>query len=173
VFHQLPALSEIRGVVIHRRYMVNSNLVQVEISENICLECTILTEHGVEHERYTKQLFNVECMSAHIVRNKTNLIMVQLDEVRAPDPVDFSQNPRPSTQEVVDLSQTTQQTFHQHLGLSQTSFSQQSQPPFSQQSQCTTYPFSQPTIPEEASHDLLEDDMAIPTEAIGKMGPTM
>ena len=99
---ELPALSEIKGIVIHCRFLVNSNLLTVNIPENICLECTILSEQGLEHPKYTKQLFNIDCMSAHIVRNKTNILLVQLDEVTAPDNVDLSQQPESQAMQVIE-----------------------------------------------------------------------
>jgi hypothetical protein len=90
---------------------VNSNLLEVNIAENICLECTIITEQGSDHPNYTKQLFNIECMSAHIIRNKTNIIMVQLDEVTAPDFVDLSQQTIIEHQETDGRPPFSQQSF--------------------------------------------------------------
>jgi hypothetical protein len=111
VFQELPAYKEITGIVIHRRYLVNSNLLEVNIAENICLECTIITEQGSDHPNYTKQLFNIECMSADIIRNKTNIIMVQLDEVTAPDFVDLSQQTIIEHQETDGRPPFSQQSF--------------------------------------------------------------
>jgi hypothetical protein len=144
VFQELPALSEIKGLVLHRRYLVNSKLLEVNIPENICLECTIITELGSDHPNYTKQLFSIECMCAHIVRNKTNIILVQLDEVTAPDFLDLSQqtvmehqenNSRPPFSQHSSGDMGCDQEIESRPPFSQQSFVENnSRPPFSQQS---------------------------------------
>jgi hypothetical protein len=124
IMTELPAMKEIKGLVIHRRFLMNHSLFNPLSPENICLECTILHEQGREHPSFTLQLFNIDCISAFIIRNKTNLIMCQLEDSSQPDhPVlqnqplsqltfqngtGLSQVPMaPSLQNVVDLSQVT------------------------------------------------------------------
>ena len=86
VLTELPALNEIKGLVIHKRFLGNVALYNPHTPENICLECTILHLHGVEHPSYTKQLFNVDCISSYIIRNKINIIVSQLQEASGNHP---------------------------------------------------------------------------------------
>jgi hypothetical protein len=110
-FQEPPALSEIKGLVLHRRCLVNSQLVEANIPENMCLECAITTELGSDHPHCTKQLFSIECMCAHVVRNKNNVTLVQLDEVSAPDFVDLSQQTTVEHPEKDSLPPFSQQSF--------------------------------------------------------------
>ena len=80
ILKELPALKEIKGLVIHKRILGNTALYNPYTPENICLECTVLHLNGVEHPSYTQQLFNVDCISSYIIRNKVNIIMSQLQE---------------------------------------------------------------------------------------------
>jgi hypothetical protein len=80
ILTELPALKDIKGLVIHRRFLGNRSLYNPYTPENICLECTVLHLLGIEHPSFTKQLFNVDCISAYIIRNKINIIMCQLQE---------------------------------------------------------------------------------------------
>ena len=80
VLTELPAMKEIKGLVIHKRILGNTALCNPYTPENICLECTVLHGLGEEHPSYTKQLFNVDCISSYIIRNKINIIMSQLQE---------------------------------------------------------------------------------------------
>jgi hypothetical protein len=80
ILTELPSLKEIKGLVIHKRFLGNGSLYNPYTPENICLECTVLHLHGVEHPSFTNQLFNVDCISAYIIRNKINIIMCQLQE---------------------------------------------------------------------------------------------
>jgi hypothetical protein len=109
----------VKALVIHRRFLINQFLVNPLTPENICLECTILHEHGIEHPGYTCVLFDVDCVSAFITKNQTNLILCQLE-----DSTSFDNNP----------SQTTMPPpFSQAPSLSQASFpTQQTQESLSQ-----------------------------------------
>jgi hypothetical protein len=80
ILTKLPALKEIKGLVIHIRFLGNRALYNPYTPDNICLECTVLHLHGIEHPSFSKQLFNVDCISAYIIRNKISIIMCQLQE---------------------------------------------------------------------------------------------
>jgi hypothetical protein len=80
ILTELPAMREIKGLVIHRRYLANRALLNPYTTENICLECTLLHIEGVEHPSYTQKLFNTDCISVYLIRNQTNLIMCQVEE---------------------------------------------------------------------------------------------
>jgi hypothetical protein len=71
--------------VIHRWYLINQTLFNPLSPEIICLECTILHEQGWEHSSFTLKLFNIDCISAFIIWNETNLIMCQSEDLSAPD----------------------------------------------------------------------------------------
>jgi hypothetical protein len=85
VMTELPALNEIKALVIHSRYLITSNLINQFTPENICLECTILHEEGTEHPSYTQQLFKIACIAAYVIRSKSNLILSQLEVSTLPE----------------------------------------------------------------------------------------
>ena len=85
VLSELPALNEIKALVIHSRYLITRNVVNQFTPENICLECTILHGEGTEHPSYTQQLFKIACIAAYIIRSKSNLIVSQLEVSTLPE----------------------------------------------------------------------------------------
>ena len=85
VYKELPPHREIKAIVLHSRFLITSHLHEVLTPENISIECTILVEFGSEHPIFTKQLFNVDCVAAHITRNKSNIILSQLDGSTTPN----------------------------------------------------------------------------------------
>jgi hypothetical protein len=80
IFGELPASKEVKGLVIHKRYLIDSTLFNAESAENLAVECTILHDFGQEHPSYTKQLFKVHCIDTWIRRSKSNIILCQLEE---------------------------------------------------------------------------------------------
>jgi hypothetical protein len=68
----------VQGVVIHRRLLITSNVVQVNSIENMCLECTVLKD-GCVSELFTKVLFRVPAVNAYVNRGKTNIVICELD----------------------------------------------------------------------------------------------
>jgi hypothetical protein len=89
VFTELPALKEVKGLVIHKRFLINSSLFNPDTEENLALECTVIHLEGKEHPSYTRQLFGPDCPSAYINRRMDNVIMSQLEEstaIRYPQP---------------------------------------------------------------------------------------
>jgi hypothetical protein len=85
VMTQLPALNEIKALVIHSRHLIASNLVNQFTPENTCLECTVLHGEGTEHPSYTQQLFKIACVAACVIRSKSNLILSQLEVSTVPE----------------------------------------------------------------------------------------
>jgi len=79
IFKEMPALNEIKAIVLHQRFLITGLLYNNYTSDNICIETTILSHEGLEHPSYTRQLFKVDCISAYITKSKTNIIMSQLD----------------------------------------------------------------------------------------------
>jgi hypothetical protein len=67
------------GVVIHRRLLISTNLVQPNCAENFCLECTVLKQGGGECEVFTKALFNVPSVGAFITKSKSNIIICEVE----------------------------------------------------------------------------------------------
>ena len=53
ILTELPAVREIKGFVIHKRFLGNGALYNPYTPENICLECTVLHQHGIEHPSFT------------------------------------------------------------------------------------------------------------------------
>ncbi len=139
ILTELPAMKEIKGLVIHWRHLINEALFNPLLPENICLECTILHEQGREHPSFTLKLFNIDCISAFIIRNKTNLIMCQLEDSLAPPD---------HTHTMLQSQGLSQHSFQNVAGLSQVSMppsfqnvaglSQASVPPFLSQTTTTT-----------------------------------
>jgi hypothetical protein len=82
---ELPALGEIKALVVHSRYLITSNLVNQYTPENICPECMILHDEGTEHPDYTQQLFKIACVAAYVIRSKSNLFLSQLEVSTLPE----------------------------------------------------------------------------------------
>jgi hypothetical protein len=85
VMTQLPALNEIKALVIHSRCLIASNLANQFTPENTCLECTVLHGEGTEHPSHAQQLFKIACVAACVTRSKSNLILSQLEVSTLPE----------------------------------------------------------------------------------------
>ncbi len=146
----MPGVREIKALIIHCQYLINQSLLNPMTSENICLECTILHEQGLEHPSYTSTLFDIDCISAFIIKSKSNVIMCQLEDStdfdisasQATMPPPFSQAPEVDE----DASQATMPPpFSQATAFDDDASQGTIPPPFSQsippqQSQETTSP---------------------------------
>ena len=64
IFGELSSSKEVKGLVSHKRYLIDSERFNAESAENLAVECTILHKHGLEHHSYTKQLFKVHCIDS-------------------------------------------------------------------------------------------------------------
>ena len=60
---RLPAL------IIHKKYLIEDNLVENKVSSNLCLECTFLLDGGEEDIRFTKVLFKTQDVAAYVKKN--------------------------------------------------------------------------------------------------------
>ena len=66
---RLPAL------IIHKKYLIDDNLVEKKMASNICLECTFLMEGGDEDIRFTKVLFKAQDVVGYIQKIVSNTIV--------------------------------------------------------------------------------------------------
>ena len=66
---RLPAL------IIHKRYIIQENLVKKKVSSNLCLECTFLLTGGEEDFRYTKILFRAQDVAAYVQKTVSNTVV--------------------------------------------------------------------------------------------------
>jgi hypothetical protein len=76
VLKSLP--TGIQALVIHRRLLVDNCLLIPNVPNNFCLECTVIHDGGVEHERYTKQLFVLGCIAQFVQKSKQNIIISEM-----------------------------------------------------------------------------------------------
>jgi hypothetical protein len=67
VYVSLP--SGVQALIIHQRLLLN---------DSFCFNCTILHQRGMEHERYTKQVFQVGCIAKHVTKNNQNIVKSEL-----------------------------------------------------------------------------------------------
>ena len=66
---RLPAL------IIHKKYLIEDNLVENKVSSNLCLECTFLLDGGEEDIRFTKVLFKAQDVAAYVQKTVSNTIV--------------------------------------------------------------------------------------------------
>jgi hypothetical protein len=97
VYISMP--SGVQALIIHQRYLLN---------DAYCFGCTILHQGGVEHERYTKQVFQVGCIAKHVTKSNQNIVISELKLLASAGDV-----PRYVDQLVVSpyLSQLSQQSM--------------------------------------------------------------
>ena len=72
---------KIAALIIHKRFLIKSNLADMMVPDNYCLECTCLKDGGIEDERYIKVLFSIKDVSTFVTRSKVNVIVSLLDKV--------------------------------------------------------------------------------------------
>ena len=66
---RLPAL------IIHKKILIEENLVEKKMASNLCLECTFLMEGGEEDIRFTKVLFKAQDVAGYIQKTVSNTIV--------------------------------------------------------------------------------------------------
>jgi hypothetical protein len=96
--------------------LVDNSLLIPNVPENFCLECTVIHDGGVEHERYTKKLFVLGCIAQFIQISKQNIIICEM--------ITSSVTPLPNLAFGVARSVVNQQYKSQHSLLSQQPMSQ-------------------------------------------------
>jgi hypothetical protein len=67
VFKSLP--SGVEALIIHARMLFKQNYV---------FKCTVLHNGGLEHERYTKSMFQLGCIAKHVTKNQENVVISEL-----------------------------------------------------------------------------------------------
>ena len=63
------------GLIIHKRFVINENIVQKMVPGNLCIECKFLVKGGKEDLRYTKALFRAKDVATYVQKTKSNLIV--------------------------------------------------------------------------------------------------
>ena len=63
------------AVILHKRYLIDKDLVDPDNHENYGIECTFLLVGGEEDPRYTLQLFKVGDVATYLVRNQANVVI--------------------------------------------------------------------------------------------------
>jgi hypothetical protein len=82
VFKSLP--TGVQALIIHRRVLIDSTLLNSMVPSNFCFLCTILHEGGTEHERYTRVAFQLSCIAKFITNSKSNIVISELKTLSAP-----------------------------------------------------------------------------------------
>ena len=72
---------KIAALIIHKRFLIKSNLADPMVPENYCLECTVLKDGGIEDERYIKVLLSIKDVATFVTRSKVNVIVSLLDKI--------------------------------------------------------------------------------------------
>ncbi len=72
---------KIAALIIHKRFLIKSNLADTMVPDNYCLECTFLKDGGIEDERYIKVLLSIKDVATFVTRSKVNVIVSLLDKV--------------------------------------------------------------------------------------------
>ena len=58
------------AVILHKRYMIDKNMIEPGQSDYYCIECTFLLIGGEEDSRYTLVLFRVGGVAAYVTKIK-------------------------------------------------------------------------------------------------------
>ena len=79
----LPKL--LKGIVIHERRFIRSDLQNNNTTSNMCLECTILGPFGAPLTDFQYELFSLPTIQRFITRGKTNVLICEFefDEAQA------------------------------------------------------------------------------------------
>ena len=63
------------GLIIHKRFIINENVIQKLVTEILCIECTFLVKGGEEDIRFTKNLFHVKDVGTYIQKTASNIVI--------------------------------------------------------------------------------------------------
>ena len=72
---------KIAALIIHKRFLIKSNLADPMVPDNYCLECTVLKDGGLEDEMYIKVLLSIKDVATFVTRSKVNVIVSLLDKI--------------------------------------------------------------------------------------------
>ncbi len=64
------------GIVIHRRFFMSPNITQ-----KLCLECTILDQLADAHTTFQNYLFTSECIISYLSSLKSNVVVCELEDL--------------------------------------------------------------------------------------------
>ena len=64
------------GIVIHRRFFMSPNITQ-----KLCLECTILDQLADAHTTFQNYLFTSECIISYLSSSKSNVVVCELEDL--------------------------------------------------------------------------------------------
>ena len=65
----------IPALIIHRRMIIDTNIVNHVNTYNLCCECTLLKEGGEINELEAKVLYHVKDICCYVTKNKDNLFV--------------------------------------------------------------------------------------------------
>jgi hypothetical protein len=65
----------VSGIVIHHQFFLSP-----DITNKMCLECTFLDNLGDAHQTFQKYLFTSGCISAYLIRSKSNVVVCELED---------------------------------------------------------------------------------------------
>jgi len=80
VMKSMPCI-KIPALIIHKRYLIDNNLVDTNVPENLCVECTFLQVGGEENKLFTKTLFKVRDVATYLTRGRSQVIVSLLHKV--------------------------------------------------------------------------------------------
>jgi hypothetical protein len=106
----------VEAIIIHRRLLIDNGLLIPNVPENFCLEATILHDGGVEHDRYTKTIFELGCISQFVMRSKQNIIICEMKTSSTTSPPVFPvTNPFPQEAFFSQQSMFSQNEIQPHI----------------------------------------------------------
>ena len=69
------------AVILHKKYLINNNLVFNLSPDNLCIECTFLKVGGEEDINFTKALFHAKDVARYVQKTLTNVVVSLLHKV--------------------------------------------------------------------------------------------
>jgi hypothetical protein len=76
VYKSLP--TGVQALIIHKRVLIDSTLLNSIVPSNFCFLCTVLHEGGTEHETYTRAAFQLGCIAKFVTNSKANIVISEL-----------------------------------------------------------------------------------------------
>ena len=72
---------KVLAIIIHKRYLIDNNLVDTYAPENLCIEYTFLHIGGEDNKQLTKILFKVRDVATYLIRGRSQVIVSLLHKV--------------------------------------------------------------------------------------------
>jgi len=76
IFNELPR--KVKAIIVYKKYIMEKNVSQMSQNDNICIECTLLGDHGEVIENYSKALFKKICIIRYVGKGTNNLVVDNL-----------------------------------------------------------------------------------------------